>query len=373
MTWTSDNWEQDDSAFYGYPLPLNCSAPVPYDRQNVRTFWIFDNTFYGYPHISSAPVPYDHQNVRTFWIFDDAFYGYPHVMKLKDDVIPKEVIDNMYHSLIFYNADGSDVKHTYDDWGLIPTSRPSFSPPEFTPQKVTIPGRNGEIDVTTALTKYPTFGNRSGSIEFLLYPDYEPKIAWARTYSRISNYLHGELKRVMLVDDPAFYYEGRFTVDDFKSGKNYSTITINYDLQPFKVSKWSTIEEWEEDPFELRNLEEPIDISSYFKDLEYAPVDGEEYHQVFNSINIPEKYRQEIIGQDKTVPTLIITPNDQSVTNVDVWFENEELGITYIGPVPAGESSNPEIVFSMFHVNNGIRLAVKGTGKISIKYNVRSL
>ena len=38
-----------------------------------------------------------------------------------------------------------------------------------------------------------------------------------------------------LDDDPEFYYEGRFTVNQWQSGASFSTIVIDYNLQPFKI------------------------------------------------------------------------------------------------------------------------------------------
>ena len=42
--------------------------------------------------------------------------------------------------------------------------------------------------------------------------------------------------KLSLDDEPLFYYQGRVWVSDFKSDKNYSTLTLNYKLQPYKYS-----------------------------------------------------------------------------------------------------------------------------------------
>ena len=51
-------------------------------------------------------------------------------------------------------------KHTYRDYGLYVTNISPVSPPEVRREVITIPGRNGEIDLTEALTGYPIYGNR---------------------------------------------------------------------------------------------------------------------------------------------------------------------------------------------------------------------
>ena len=92
----------------------------------------------------------------------------------------------MYYSLTI--TDNTSSINTYDDWYIVPTSRPSFSPPSFDIKTVSIPGRNGLLDVTTALTKFPTFGNRTGNFEFLIHPD--SPLTWYETYQKVSNYLY---------------------------------------------------------------------------------------------------------------------------------------------------------------------------------------
>ena len=63
----------------------------------------------------------------------------------------------MYHSINFGN------KNTWDDWRLIPTSRPVFLPPDVKKVLVDLPGSDGVIDLTESLTGYVKYGNRKGS------------------------------------------------------------------------------------------------------------------------------------------------------------------------------------------------------------------
>lgn len=269
----------------------------------------------------------------------------------------------MYYSLTI--ADNTSSINTYDDWYIVPTSRPSFSTPSFDIKTVSIPGRNGLLDVTTALTKFPTFGNRTGNFEFLIHPD--SPLTWYETYQKVSNYLHGQTKKISLEDDPAYWYEGRFWVTDFKSGEHYSTISVDYNVEPYKKSKWTTLEEWDEDPFDLAPS---VSISDWFKDLQSLFSDT--WTQVFNSVErFDDRYRQEMIGRAVFSPKLIIESNDGN--GLDIWFENDEMEIQYINHFSDGAITDSNIIFSMQHPNNGIRLAIKGIGKVSIEYNIKSL
>ena len=104
-----------------------------------------------------------------------------------------------YHSITI------GEKNTWDDWHLVPTSRPKFNMPNVKTNYVDIPGGDGVIDLTTTLTGRPVYGNRQGSFEFLVMNDYGD---WYERYSDIAMYLHGKEYRVVLDDDPDWYYEG---------------------------------------------------------------------------------------------------------------------------------------------------------------------
>lgn len=131
----------------------------------------------------------------------------------------------MYHSITF------GTKNTWDDWHLIPSSRPVFNPPVLKSKYVDIPGGDGSVDLTELFTASPKFGNRTGSFEFIVAPDY---LSWEFAYSTIMNYLHGKRMHAVLEDDPLYFYDGRFTISEWKSNKNFSIITIDYTVGPHR-------------------------------------------------------------------------------------------------------------------------------------------
>lgn len=131
----------------------------------------------------------------------------------------------MYHSITF------GTKNTWDDWHLIPSSRPVFNPPPLKSKYVDIPGADGEVDLTELLTGSPKFGNRTGSLEFIVANDY---LSWDVAYSTIMNYLHGQSMHAILEDEPLYYYDGRFSVNAWQSGKSFSVIAIDYNIKPHR-------------------------------------------------------------------------------------------------------------------------------------------
>lgn len=131
----------------------------------------------------------------------------------------------MYHSITF------GTKNTWTDWHLIPSSRPVFSPPPLKSKYIDIPGADGQVDLTTLLSGAPTFGNSTGSFEFIVADGY---LSWEITYSMIMNHLHGQSMHAILEDDPLYFYDGRFSVSEWRSDKSYALITIEYTVGPHK-------------------------------------------------------------------------------------------------------------------------------------------
>lgn len=152
-----------------------------------------------------------------------------------------------YHSITI------GEKNTWDDWHLVPTSRPKFNMPGVKTNYVDIPGGDGILDLTTVLTGRPVYGNRQGSFEFLVMNDYGE---WYERYSDIATYLHGKEFKAVLDDDPDYYYEGRFSLNEWKSDKDWSRLTIDYNVGPYKRSILSAGDKWLWDPFVFEEYEE---------------------------------------------------------------------------------------------------------------------
>lgn len=137
-------------------------------------------------------------------------------------------------------------KNSWADWHLIPTSKPVIAPPNVNVKQVDIPGVNGMLDLTTVLTGYPTYSNRTGSLDFILAPGFE---YWENVKTTVMRHLHGKRMNLYLADDPDHYYTGMFTVNTLKSDARSNGITINYDLYPFKHDLLASDDEWLWDPF----------------------------------------------------------------------------------------------------------------------------
>ena len=161
--------------------------------------------------------------------------------------------------------------NTWDDWGLIPSSRPSIAPPSRKTNIIEFANFNGLEDISLDYWGKPLYSNRSGSIEFILVNkdlDSSRKYKdWDSVYSEMIRFLTTNKMYMILDDEKSFYYEGYFSINDFKSNKTNSTIVIDYSLDPYKYRINNNLEKWLWDPFDFRNgiiYDDPINYTFIF-------------------------------------------------------------------------------------------------------------
>lgn len=138
----------------------------------------------------------------------------------------------MIHSVVI---GGHDVSAT---WGMVPVARLHVAQPEVKTEYVEVPGLDGSLDYSGVLTGSVRYGQRTGSWEFRL----KPGTAWKDVFSAVLNALHGQKARIILTDDPEWFYEGRVWVNDWRSEEADSRIVLDYSLEPFKYPLTSTRE-----------------------------------------------------------------------------------------------------------------------------------
>lgn len=299
-----------------------------------------------------------------------------------------------------FNSDEAGFKNTWDDWHILASSRPVFVPPTVKTNYVDIPGMNGSLDLSEALTKYPTYNNRSGTFKFRVMNDYvkDDKIIyesndvgrWAQRYSEIMDYLHGKSLYAVLADDPMWFYHGRFTVDSWETSDTWSEITIGYDVNPFKWSISTSISEWLWNPF---NFENGVIRDVVCKDLYVNNVDD-----FGNSIKIPPytldgNSMTQFFGAAPISPTVTFVPECpnhhkklESVNGIlqcpetgcgnidaglDIRFVNTYLGIDYIKHIKGGTTFIPDFVF--YGQATPYELYFKGCGTVSLDFRVGRL
>lgn len=193
-------------------------------------------------------------------------------------------------------------KHSYRDWGLILKSRPVISPPSPKTLYIDIPGSDGVLDLTEFLTGDVKFENRTITCEFNVIDN---RKRWSNIYSEILDYLHGQRMKIILDEDPTYYYVGRFQVNEWKSDKVTSLITIEGNVEPYKLEVCGSLDDWEWDSFNFET-----GIIRQWKDL-----------TVEDSLTIT------VVGTRKTVvPSFVVQSNDGS--GMTVTFEGRTYNLS---------------------------------------------
>lgn len=247
-----------------------------------------------------------------------------------------------YHSIIFENR--GVKKHTWEDWKLVPSSRPLFAPPKQKLSIIDVPGANGSIDLSEILTGYPVYENREGSIEFIVINGYDE---WYRKYTEISNFLHGLNIKAYLEDDRNFYYTGRFWVDEWRSNNDgtWSNIVISYSVFPYKLSVADSTKGWVWDTFNFRT----------------GKIENEFVYNVNGSYSIPNFH-------EKFTSRMPVTPMFETSRPLRVYFTNSELGIDFETNLTIGKNTIREIIFSNVRPGNKMSLSFEGIGDVKVHF-----
>lgn len=180
--------------------------------------------------------------------------------------------------------------NTYDDWKIVPLSRPIIAAPSFKEKYVDLPGAYGSLDFSRAQLGLPTYGNRVGQWEFVVLNDFR---SWDVAYSDIQHTVHGKRCFVTLEDDKKHFYVGNLTLNEWRSDPGWSRIVISYNLEPFKYS-------YEKTQFS-------IDISQ--NEMQYLSL------------------KPEILGRGPVHPWIKITAENVGTQKLDVYmlYGNNEL------------------------------------------------
>ena len=126
--------------------------------------------------------------------------------------------------------------HSWEDLKLILSGK-DMGAPGVKATKLDIPGADSALDLTDFFGE-PKYEDVTHKFKFHTIVPYSE---FMTLYSRIKNAIHGKKMRVILDDDPLFYYLGRCYVSSFTNEKNIGTIEVECDCEPYKYKLTKTI------------------------------------------------------------------------------------------------------------------------------------
>lgn len=119
--------------------------------------------------------------------------------------------------------------HTYRDLKLIMVSK-EIGSPKVKSRKLDIEGADSSLDYTEFFGE-PKYEDLTHKFQF---ETIEPQSEFLTQFSKVKNAVHGKKDRIILDDDPSFFYMGRCSVSSFTSEKGVGRIAIECDCEPYK-------------------------------------------------------------------------------------------------------------------------------------------
>lgn len=122
-----------------------------------------------------------------------------------------------------------DNFHSFEDFRLILSSKTIETP---NPKSVTVPveGSDGVLDLTEYFGE-PKFENRTLEFNF---SSVVPIREFLEQFSEINNAIHGKKMKIVMDDDPEFYYIGRCSVSSWAWNGRVVELTVKCNCEPYK-------------------------------------------------------------------------------------------------------------------------------------------
>jgi len=191
--------------------------------------------------------------------------------------------------------------HTGIDWKLILNSR-ELPPPEPKEVNITVDGRDGDLDLSEALTGEIKYNNRPASFVFLAtegsYLDREELII------DITREIHGRTCKITLDDDKEHYLLGRCKIVGVKNNHSFATIEIEANCEPYRYALNETVR-----TFELTDQTIEILLSNHGRKTVIPEVEIE------GNITLAfDEYRISVSSGPYKFPDLVVSTGDKLVT-----------------------------------------------------------
>ena len=248
-------------------------------------------------------------------------------------------MNELTYGISIYVEDTGKTYHTLDDWEMALGNNNYIGDPEMETTYIKVPGRNGLIDATEAISGRRIYKKRQ--LEFEL-GGVRDRLNWDSIISGLRNNVDGRVCRLTLDNDKSHYWRGRVYIKGFDRFRDLGTFTLAVPTaDPYKYSVTSSAEPWLWDPF---NFE-----TDYITYIGAVTVNGTE------TVTIPA-------GHMATSPDLVVSDKTSSS------FTVEADSVTYT--LVAGSNKIPAIIVGG---DTDVELTFSGNAKVQIVYRSGSL
>ena len=193
-----------------------------------------------------------------------------------------------------YVEDSGRTFHTVDDWNLGLGNNNYIGDPEMETTYISVPGRDGLIDVSEVISGRRVYKKRELAFEL---GGIHPRWNWDATISSMRNNVEGRICKLTLDNDESYYWRGRVFIQGFDRFRSLGTFTLAVpNADPYKYDVLSSADPWLWDPF----------------NFETGEITQEEAHVVVGSevVTIPHGHMAscpELVVSDKISGTFTVT------------------------------------------------------------------
>lgn len=122
--------------------------------------------------------------------------------------------------------------HSYNDLHLI-LSEKEMGAPKVKTKKIDLEGADSALDLTDFFgeAKFEDVTHR------FTFSVIRPPSEFLSLFTTIKNAIHGKRLRIILDDDPSFFWVGRCHVSSFTNEKNVGTVSVECDCEPWKYKQ----------------------------------------------------------------------------------------------------------------------------------------
>lgn len=111
--------------------------------------------------------------------------------------------------------------------------RHCVQPPEPKTLYQDIPGADGSLDLSTAISGHMVYSRRKITLNFGCGYEID---RWAGIFSEILRLFHGKNGKLIFDDDPDYYYYGRMTISKYSRVQTLGTFTITVERNPINTN-----------------------------------------------------------------------------------------------------------------------------------------
>lgn len=127
--------------------------------------------------------------------------------------------------------------HSYRDFRMLMQPGKEIASPAVKVRKLEVEGADSALDYTD-FSGEPKYEDMTHKFNFATIV---PESEFLSLFSMVKNAIHGKKMRIILDDDPLFFYMGRPHVSQFTNERNVGIIHIEVECEPYKYKLEKTV------------------------------------------------------------------------------------------------------------------------------------